>query len=359
MAESRPGIGDCDDLTADKARPSSTVDELGEPRVTPDSCLTATDKKPRELGVRLARQVPTLETVVRHCPSTERDDVYSVDEELRRLGLWEEGMTEDEKMKLLQVVADSKKMAQREEAVRKNQFDRSTASTDVVRDAWLTKPPGVFVDPCLAAPDPLLCSDPTNDTSQSYVARANEDDEWPALCDIPYERRLAAAKSSKRTRLTRRVYSMDKPLNFKWEDEDSLDDLYDIRFPQKKDPAQFPVAKQTDFSEIKDVPPVKSLPSRSPSTMLSQAVKRAELQEKRLPGPTELLNSWEELHKALRAAQSAPGLPVRPWGHPINPSPVDSQDSRAQDMNNPPRQDMAEGDAHRPSNATVDTEAQC
>lgn len=358
MAESRQGNADCDDLTADKTLPGSTVDELGEPRVTLDSCLPATDQKPKELGVRLTRQVPTLPTMVRRCPSTERDDVYSVDEELRGLGLWEEGMTEDEKMKLLQVVADSKKMAQREEAVRKNQFDRATTSTGVARDAWLTKPPGVFVDPRLAAPDPLLCSDPPKDTSQSYIARGNEDEEWPALCDIPYERRLAVTMSGKRTRLTRRVYSMDKPLNFKWEDEDSYEDLYDIRFLQKKDPAQFPVAKQKDFSEIEDVPPGKALPSRTPSTMLSDAATRAELQEKLLQGSTELLNSWEALHKALRAAQSVRGLPVRPWGHPITPSLVDSQDSKAQDLDNPPRQDMAEGDAHRPSNAMEDTEAQ-
>lgn len=313
MAERGAGDADYDDSTAGKAGPASPLEQLGQPRGTFGSRLTTAGQKRRELGIRLETQVPASATVARR--STEWGDARSVDEELRALGLWEEGMTEGQKMDLLMVLAESKKTAQSEEASRERNFARSTVSMAAVRDAWEEEePPG-------------------------GLERYGKEDEWRALGDIPYERMLPAAKSRKSTQPARRVCSMEQRLNFQWGDEDSSDDLYDTRFPQKKDRSQSSVAKTEELRESEHLPPVDALRSCSPAQMILQGAAPAEMKEKRLLRPAELLNSWETLHEALREAQSVPGLPVRPWGQPMSPSSFGNQDSRTQGPENPLEQD--------------------
>ncbi|XP_077560722.1 uncharacterized protein LOC144175497 isoform X5 [Haemaphysalis longicornis] len=75
-------------------------------------------------------------------------------------------------------------------------------------------------------------------------------------------------------------------------------------------------------------------------------------------GPSAALRSWETMHAALKAAQSARDLPVRPWGHTRDASPVGAQDgSNLKEPDLPSKESPNEGSDARPISAMEDDEA--
>ncbi|KAH7979535.1 hypothetical protein HPB49_009787 [Dermacentor silvarum] len=134
-----------------------------------------------------------------------------MDEELQALGLWEEDMTEEQKVELLRVVAASKETAQREEAVRQGHFAPvkhhvppvSTETRDHI--TWDRKSPAKG--------------------GHATSPQGSDDDEWPtpssAKQSRPSRRQPVALKST-----VRRVYSMEHRLNLQWgkTDEKELED---------------------------------------------------------------------------------------------------------------------------------------
>ncbi|XP_075534407.1 uncharacterized protein LOC142568303 isoform X3 [Dermacentor variabilis] len=263
------GGGGEDATTPGEAQqPSSPVEITQQPRVTFD-----------------------LATVTRRC-SPEQQDSH-MDEELQALGLWEEDMTEEQKVELLRVVAASKETAQREEAVRQAHFAPvkhhvppvSTETRDHI--TWDRKSPAKGGH--AASPQDW------------WTTEGSDDDEWPtpssAKQSRPSRRQPVALKST-----VRRVYSMEQRLNFQW--------------------------GKTDEMELEDA-------------RLSRLGLNAEGQAGPTPlcnggwkNPLALLESWASMHVALKQAQSSPGLPLRPWSEcrEALPSLLSVQDSRTREF---------------------------
>lgn len=334
MAES--GAGDADYGRSAKARPVSPMEELEDDPPFEMGYVSPTENRLREMGppfgrkvrpLRVGWKVPVVSTVMRR-GATERDEAR-MDEELKALGLWEEDMTEEQKKELLRVVADSKETAQREEAVRKSHFPRPAASSEAAaRDSCWEKrePPVGLVKPCMAAPEPALCSDRLDHMSRKFITKVGEDDDWPVSGSSvnPSRRNVSISKPIKRTPVTQRVCSMDQPLQFLWDYEDGSDDLYDARLHHQE-------SVGATWKEPENTGPW---------------------------GPRAVLSSWETLHAALKAAQSARGLPVRPWGHTRDASPIGAQDgSNLQEPDLPSKESPDEGGDAHPISAMEDGEA--
>ncbi|XP_075534408.1 uncharacterized protein LOC142568303 isoform X4 [Dermacentor variabilis] len=257
------GGGGEDATTPGEAQqPSSPVEITQQPRVTFD-----------------------LATVTRRC-SPEQQDSH-MDEELQALGLWEEDMTEEQKVELLRVVAASKETAQREEAVRQAHF----------------APVKHHVPPVSTETRDHITWDRKSPAKGGHAAspQGSDDDEWPtpssAKQSRPSRRQPVALKST-----VRRVYSMEQRLNFQW--------------------------GKTDEMELEDA-------------RLSRLGLNAEGQAGPTPlcnggwkNPLALLESWASMHVALKQAQSSPGLPLRPWSEcrEALPSLLSVQDSRTREF---------------------------
>lgn len=250
--------------------------------------LPATRQEPSEPGLPAERRVPSVARVAQRRPSTERPDVCSIDENLRALGRLEKSMTGNQNVVLLSVVAGSKEVVQEEEAVRERYPAGPIGSTNVVRDGWEKDSPFGLVEPCIAPPELPLSTD---QLSRMYIARESEDDEWPALCGIPYGRKLAVFKSITPIQFTWHVHCMDKPLNLPWEEDNSSDDLCDVRFSKKRYTAGSPEAKPRNVNKNEGVPLRKSMPSCSSHGMLPRTALPEGSEEKRLSGPTRILKS--------------------------------------------------------------------
>lgn len=217
MAESGAGDADLNRGAAGKVRPGSPLDEveeLGEVMFEPYA--PASEKKLRDLGSPVGRRVPAVATILRRSTEAERDQ-QRMDDELRASGLWEEDMTEEQKLELLKVVADSRETAQREQEERQSHYaGRATSS----RDSWdKRETPVDLVKPSMT--DPQLAVD----------------DEWPGAFGGPSR---AVTKPTKKSPPPpgRRGYAMEQPLHFLWDEEDEAEDLYDVRFPSKEELAQ-------------------------------------------------------------------------------------------------------------------------
>ncbi|XP_077560710.1 uncharacterized protein LOC144175497 isoform X2 [Haemaphysalis longicornis] len=333
MAES--GAGDAGYGRSAKARPVSPMEELEDDPPFEIGYGSPTENRLRERGPPFERkvrpphvkwQVPVASTVM-YRSAMERDDT-SMDEELKALGLWEEDMTEEQKKELLRVVADSKVTAQHEEAVRKSHFPRpSSLSEAAARDSCWEKrePPVGLVKPCMAAPESALCSDRLDHMSRKFITKVSEDDDWPVSGSSvnPSRRSVLVSKPIKRTPVTQRVCSMDQPLQFLWDYGDGSEDLYDARLHQESAGAIWKGPEDTGPW-----------------------------------GPSAALRSWETMHAALKAAQSARDLPVRPWGHTRDASPVGAQDgSNLKEPDLPSKESPNEGSDARPISAMEDDEA--
>ncbi|XP_037560336.1 uncharacterized protein LOC119437380 isoform X3 [Dermacentor silvarum] len=263
------GGGGEDATTPGEAQqPSSPVEITQQPRVTFD-----------------------LATVTRRC-SPEQQDTH-MDEELQALGLWEEDMTEEQKVELLRVVAASKETAQREEAVRQGHFAPvkhhvppvSTETRDHI--TWDRKSPakgGHATSP-----------------QDWWATEGSDDDEWPtpssAKQSRPSRRQPVALKST-----VRRVYSMEHRLNLQWGKTDEKE-LEDARLSRVSLNAEGPAG---------------------PNVLCNGGWTN-------LPA---LLESWSSMHAALKQAQSSPGLPLRPWSEcrEALPSLLSIQDSRPREF---------------------------
>ncbi|XP_077527028.1 uncharacterized protein LOC144138556 [Haemaphysalis longicornis] len=343
MAEGGSGNANCNGSEKGNSPPSSPTEDPGPSQGTFDSSRLTTDQEHGKLAVHEEIREAAPAKVVRRRQATEQDNAL-LDEELRQLGLWEEGMTDDEKVKLLHIVAESKETARREEAVRKSHFAWQTVPADVVRNPWQNKEPPVgLAKPCLAASELPACSDRMEHTPRMNIAVGNKDGEWPVLGEVPPRRKVATPRKSNLALSTRRVCSMDQPLNFEFEDEHRSDDLYDIRVPHK-DKASSSADERKDSSEVEDIPAGENLPSPSPPRILPEAATAAVSQGEGLQDPVGLMESWATVAKALKVAQSGEGLPVRPWGHPRDPSSIGGdEECKPQDLGNPPKQDPPKG----------------
>lgn len=343
MAESGAGDADFNRASAGKGRPVSPLDEveeLGEVMFEP--YVPASEKKLRELGSPVGRRVPAVATVLRRSTEAERDQ-QRMDDELRALGLWEEDMTEDQKLELLKVVADSRETAQREEEERRqSHYARRAVSP---RDSWDKRETPIkgLVKPSMAAPQ---------------LAVDDEDDDWPGAFGGPSR---AVTKPMKKTPLpTRRGFAMDQPLQFLWDEEDEGDDLYDVRFPSKEGLAQASGGHLSD-DEIEARPPERvgrsTPPARSTYKMFPRGAKAAEPEEEQesVWDGKGIMSSWETLHEALKETQAAQGLPVRPWGQTRDPSPIGPKDDKKEDdvKDAPSKQESPDDDSH-PNSATQD-----
>uniref|UniRef100_A0A224YHF9 Uncharacterized protein n=1 Tax=Rhipicephalus zambeziensis TaxID=60191 RepID=A0A224YHF9_9ACAR len=246
-------------------QPSSPVEITQQPRVTFD-----------------------LATVTRRC-SPEQQDSH-MDEELQALGLWEEDMTEEQKVELLRVVAASKETAQREEAVRQGHFapvkhDDPPVLTEITWDRKSPSKGGRATSP-----------------QDWWTTEGSDDDEWPtpssAKQSRPSRRQPVTVKSS-----ARRVYSMELPLDFQWGkgDEMELEDARMSRLGLNAEGA-----------------------AQDPTSLCNGGWK----------SPPALLESWASMHVALKQAQSSPGLPLRPWTEcrEAPPSLLSIQDSRPREF---------------------------
>ncbi|XP_050022573.1 uncharacterized protein [Dermacentor andersoni] len=257
------GGGGEDATTPGEAQqPSSPVEITQQPRVTFD-----------------------LATVTRRC-SPEQQDSH-MDEELQALGLWEEDMTEEQKVELLRVVAASKETAQREEAVRQAHFAPvkhhvppvSTETRDHI--TWDRKSPAKG--------------------GHASSPQGSDDDEWPtpssAKQSRPSRRQPVALKST-----VRRVYSMEQRLNFQWGKADEME-LEDARLSRLG---------------------LNAEGQAGPTPLCNGGWKN----------PPALLESWASMHVALKQAQSSPGLPLRPWTEcrEALPSLLSVQDSRTREF---------------------------
>lgn len=257
------GGGGEDATTPGEAQqPSSPVEITQQPRVTFD-----------------------LATVTRRC-SPEQQDSH-MDEELQALGLWEEDMTEEQKVELLRVVAASKETAQREEAVRQAHF----------------APVKHHVPPVSTETRDHITWDRKSTAKGGHTTspQGSDDDEWPtpssAKQSRPSRRQPVALKST-----VRRVYSMEQRLNFQWGKTDEME-LEDARLSRVSQNAES---------------------SAGPTALCNGGWKN----------PPALLESWASMHVALKQAQSSPGLPLRPWSEcrEALPSLLSVQDSRTRDF---------------------------
>lgn len=328
MAESGAGDADFSRTSAGKGRPVSPLDEVEElGDVMFEPYVPATEKKLRELGSPVGRRVPAVATVLRRSTEAERDQ-QRMDDELRALGLWEEDMTEDQKLELLKVVADSRETAQREEEQRQSHYARRALSP---RDSWDKRDTPIkgLVKPSMAAPQ---------------LAVDDDDDDWPGAFGGPSR---AVTKPMKKTPLpTRRGFAMEQPLHFLWDEEDEGDDLYDVRFPNKEGLAQ------ASGGHLSDSTP----PARSTYKMFPRGAAAAvpeEEQESVWDGKG-VMSSWQTLHEALKETQAAQGLPVRPWGQTRDPSPIGPKDDKKEDdVKDAPNKQESPDDSH-PNSATQD-----
>uniref|UniRef100_A0A131YFA4 Uncharacterized protein n=1 Tax=Rhipicephalus appendiculatus TaxID=34631 RepID=A0A131YFA4_RHIAP len=240
-------------------QPSSPVEITQQPRVTFD-----------------------LATVTRRC-SPEQQDSH-MDEELQALGLWEEDMTEEQKVELLRVVAASKETAQREEAVRQGQFApvKQHVPPVLTEITWDRKSPAK--------------------AGRATSPQGSDDDEWPtpssAKQSRPSRRQPVALKSS-----VHRVYSMEHRLNFQWGKGDEME-LEDARLSR--------LGLNAEGA------------AQDPTPLCNGGWK----------SPPALLESWASMHLALKQAQSSPGLPLRPWTEcrEAPPSLLSIQDSRPREF---------------------------
>lgn len=262
-------------------QPSSPVEITQQPRVTFD-----------------------LATVARRC-SPEQQDSH-MDEELQALGLWEEDMTEEQKMELLRVVAASKETAQREEAVRQGHFAPvkhhvPPVSTEI-RDhiTWDRKGPAK--------------AGHATSPQDWWTTEGSDDDEWPTPSSakqsrparrqpviLKYPHPSSCAHPSLQSTV-RRVYCMEQRLNFHWGKEDEPE-LEDARLSRLGLNAQG---------------------SAGPTVQCNGGSK----------DPLALLESWASMHNVLKQAQSSPGLPLRPWTEcrEAPPSLLSIQDSRPREF---------------------------
>ncbi|KAL1417838.1 hypothetical protein MTO96_006095 [Rhipicephalus appendiculatus] len=246
-------------------QPSSPVEITQQPRVTFD-----------------------LATVTRRC-SPEQQDSH-MDEELQALGLWEEDMTEEQKVELLRVVAASKETAQREEAVRQGQF--APVKQHV---------PPVLTEITWDRKSPAKAGRATS-PQDWWTTEGSDDDEWPtpssAKQSRPSRRQPVALKSS-----VHRVYSMEHRLNFQWGKGDEME-LEDARLSR--------LGLNAEGA------------AQDPTPLCNGGWK----------SPPALLESWASMHLALKQAQSSPGLPLRPWTEcrEAPPSLLSIQDSRPREF---------------------------
>ncbi|XP_065282326.1 uncharacterized protein [Dermacentor albipictus] len=258
------GGGGEDATTPGEAQqPSSPVEITQQPRVTFDLATVIQRSSPEQQGSHM-------------------------DEELQALGLWEEDMTEEQKVELLRVVAASKETAQREEAVRQAHFAPvmhhvppvSTETRDHI--TWDRKSPakgGHAASPQVGQPTDvnLPYARPVKDW---WTTEGSDDDEWPtpssAKQSRPSRRQPVVLKST-----VRRVYSMEQQLNFQWGKADEME-LKDARLSRLG-----PIAES----------------QTGPTFLCNGGWKN----------PPALLESWASMHVALKQAQSSPGLPLRPW----------------------------------------------
>ncbi|XP_077506612.1 uncharacterized protein LOC144115879 isoform X14 [Amblyomma americanum] len=242
--------GGSEDSTAGETEPSSPVVITQQPRVTFDLATVTVQSSPEQEDSRM-------------------------DEELQALGLWEEDMTDEQKVELLRVVAASKETAQREEAVRKSQF---VPAQPAVLALPIEGQEHIYWDRRSALMGTHLASSPEC-----------SDDEWLKPSSTkqcrPFKRQPLLVKVP-----TRRVYCMDYHLNFEFkpDDEPALVDMRLLRLNSG----------------------TKHLPSPNP------------VSNRDCMSPPELLKSWSAMHLAIKKAQSAPGLPVRPWGRVREVSPL-------------------------------------
>ncbi|XP_077506598.1 uncharacterized protein LOC144115879 isoform X3 [Amblyomma americanum] len=323
--------GGSEDSTAGETEPSSPVVITQQPRVTFDLATVTVQSSPEQEDSRM-------------------------DEELQALGLWEEDMTDEQKVELLRVVAASKETAQREEAVRKSQF---VPAQPAVLALPIEGQEHIYWDRRSALMGTHLASSPEC-----------SDDEWLKPSSTkqcrPFKRQPLLVKVP-----TRRVYCMDYHLNFEFkpDDEPALVDMRLLRLNSgtKHLPSPNPVSNPDSVAHVGagDVPsPTKHdnaadqpLPSDlkvgagdvpSPTkhdnaadhplasglkvgagdvpspTKHDNAADRplASCPKRDCMSPPELLKSWSAMHLAIKKAQSAPGLPVRPWGRVREVSPL-------------------------------------
>ncbi|XP_077506608.1 uncharacterized protein LOC144115879 isoform X11 [Amblyomma americanum] len=267
--------GGSEDSTAGETEPSSPVVITQQPRVTFDLATVTVQSSPEQEDSRM-------------------------DEELQALGLWEEDMTDEQKVELLRVVAASKETAQREEAVRKSQF---VPAQPAVLALPIEGQEHIYWDRRSALMGTHLASSPEC-----------SDDEWLKPSSTkqcrPFKRQPLLVKVP-----TRRVYCMDYHLNFEFkpDDEPALVDMRLLRLNSgtKHLPSPNPVSNVG----AGDVPsPTKH--DNAADRPLASCPKRDCM------SPPELLKSWSAMHLAIKKAQSAPGLPVRPWGRVREVSPL-------------------------------------
>lgn len=372
MAESSgAGDSDCNRGAAGKGRSGSPLEEVEElTEVMFEPYVPASEKKLRDLGSPVGRRVPAVATILRRGTEAERDQ-QRMDEELRALGLWEEDMTEEQKIELLKVVADSRETALREEEERQNHYARR--ATRVKWDKRETPVKGL-VKPSMTDPQ---------------LAKVHDDeDEWPGAFGGPSRAvtkgRGYPPQPTKKSPPPpgRRGYAMDQPLHFLWDEEDEGDDLYDVRLPSKEQLAQAAGGQLSDDEYVppervvRTPPPVRSTsrmfplgagaaqpkippPFRSTYKMFplgAEAARPEEEQESVWDGKG-IMSSWETLHEALKETQAAQGLPVRPWGQTRDPSPIGPKEEKKEDdvQDAPSKQEKSpdQDDAHLKS-ATED-----
>lgn len=322
MAESDAGgAGDAGRSSAAAKEPKKEMALEDDPS-TDVKYIPPTEKRLQEMGPPNSRKVPVVCSVIRRSVMEREEE--QMDKELKALGLWEEDLTEDQKKELLRVIADSKETAEREEAARKGHFSRPTASSDAARETWDKKDQPVgFVKPSISAPEP-----PDSD-----------DDDWPGSSGN--QSRRSTAKPSKRTPATQHVNSMDQPVHFIWDLEDSSDDLYDIRSryegtgarPKERRPPPRPLSPR----------PLSPRPrSPTPGAMAASGSSPPQVHGD-LWDTTGIIFSWDTLHTAIRNRQSSPDLPVRPWGHTRDSSPIGAQEGNNQDPDGPNKESTDEG----------------
>lgn len=363
MAESGSGDSDCNRGAAGKGRPGSPLEEVEElTEVMFEPYVPASEKKLRGLGSPVGRRVPAVATILRRGTEAEREQ-QQMDDELKALGLWEEDMTEEQKIELLKVVADSRETALREEEERRNHYARRAT-----RVKWDKRETVVgLVRPSMT--DPQLAAD--------------DEDEWPGAFGGPSRAvtkgrgyRLQPTKKSPPPP-GRRGYAMEQPLQFLWDDEDEDDDLYDTRFSSKEEASGGRLRDgkyQAPQRVVRTPPPVRStskmfplgaeaaLPespplARSTSKMFPLGADAAEPEEEQesVWDGKGIMSSWETLHEALKETQAAQGLPVRPWGQTRDPSPTGPKEEKKEDdvQDAPNKQEKSpdQDDAH-PKSAT-------
>ncbi|XP_077506603.1 uncharacterized protein LOC144115879 isoform X8 [Amblyomma americanum] len=292
--------GGSEDSTAGETEPSSPVVITQQPRVTFDLATVTVQSSPEQEDSRM-------------------------DEELQALGLWEEDMTDEQKVELLRVVAASKETAQREEAVRKSQF---VPAQPAVLALPIEGQEHIYWDRRSALMGTHLASSPEC-----------SDDEWLKPSSTkqcrPFKRQPLLVKVP-----TRRVYCMDYHLNFEFkpDDEPALVDMRLLRLNSgtKHLPSPNPVSNvgagdvpsPTKHDNAADHPLASGLKVGAgdvPSpTKHDNAADRplASCPKRDCMSPPELLKSWSAMHLAIKKAQSAPGLPVRPWGRVREVSPL-------------------------------------